>query len=471
MKKKKMLWYNLALMAFMGVWGFGNIINGFATYGGVRAVIPWFFILILYFLPYSLIVGELGATFPNVEGGVSSWLGSIAGPTVAYFAGWIYWVVHMPYISQKPSKIIIACGWAIFKDNRIQNIPIHLISIISLIIFIFAILMALRGINFLKRISSIAGMASFILSLLYIVMMFSAKAITGKSFDDISLSLDMYKPIINEQFFLNLSILVLAVGGCEKVSPYVKQMKKPSKDFPTGIFALVVMTAISALLGTIAMGMMFDSNNIPKDLIANGGYYAFQMLGKHYGLGDILMVLYAICEFIIQIAVTIISIDAPLRMLLDNADKKYIPERLFKKNKNEVYINGVIMVAVIVGILIIIPIFGIGKMNDLVIWLVKINSVCMPLRYLLVFTSYIMLKNFVKKKNMQIEYCFIKNPILGKLVGGWCFIFTAAACIMGMYSKNKFEMTLNIILPIILIGLGFIMPQIAKIQNKGTFIK
>ena len=28
---KKLMWYNLGLMAFVSVWGFGNVVNNFAT--------------------------------------------------------------------------------------------------------------------------------------------------------------------------------------------------------------------------------------------------------------------------------------------------------------------------------------------------------------------------------------------------------------------------------------------------------
>ncbi len=467
MRNKKLLWYNLALMAFTGVWSFGNVINGFATYGGVRAILPWLIIFSFYFVPYSLMVGELGSAFPLEGGGVSSWIGKTIGPKAAYLAGWTYWVVHMPYISQKPSKIIVALGWALFRDNRAQNLPPVLISGISLLIFALAIVLALRGIGFLKKISAVAGTAMFIMSLLYIVMMFSSKAVTGRAFGDVSRNLAAYRPNIDLQFFLNLSILIFAVGGCEKVSPYVNQMKKPGKDFPMGMIALAVMTAISALLGTIAMGMMFDSDHIPADLITNGGYYAFQMLGQHYGLGDFLLIAYALCELIAQMTVIIISIDAPLRMLLDHADRNFIPERLFRKNKNGIYVNGIKMVAVIVGILIILPSFGIGGMNELVLWLVKINSVCMPLRYLWVFTSYIALKKCMQKNGLPAEYHFTGSPLAGKIIGGWCFLLTAAACIMGIYSKSRFELLLNITVPVCLIGLGFIMPRIAGAEHRA----
>ena len=91
-KNKKMMWYTLAFMGFTTVWGFGNIINGFAYYGGLPAVVPWVLIMALYFVPYALIVGELGATFKESGGGVSSWTLKTTAPVFAFFAGWMYWV-------------------------------------------------------------------------------------------------------------------------------------------------------------------------------------------------------------------------------------------------------------------------------------------------------------------------------------------------------------------------------------------
>ena len=42
---KKILWYSLAFMAFSTVWAFGNVINGFSEYGGLKAIISWVIIL------------------------------------------------------------------------------------------------------------------------------------------------------------------------------------------------------------------------------------------------------------------------------------------------------------------------------------------------------------------------------------------------------------------------------------------
>ena len=57
--EKKILWYSLAFMAFGGVWGFGNVINGFSEYNGLQAIVAWIIVFGIYFVPYALMVGEV----------------------------------------------------------------------------------------------------------------------------------------------------------------------------------------------------------------------------------------------------------------------------------------------------------------------------------------------------------------------------------------------------------------------------
>lgn len=456
---KKIMWYTLAFMAFSTVWGFGNVINGFSEYNGLKAIVSWIIIFAIYFVPYALMVGELGSAFREHGGGVSSWIHETIGPKLAYYAGWTYWVVHMPYISQKPSGFMIASSWAIFQDNRISSMNTVVLQLACLVIFIIGMYIASKGLNPLKKLSALAGTSMFIMSILFIVLMIAAPAITDASLNSIDWSLKSFMPTFDVKFFTSLSILVFAVGGCEKISPYVNEMKE-SSGFSKGMIALAIMVAVCAILGTVSLGMMFDSNNVPKDLMTNGAYYAFQKLGEYYHVGNVFVILYAITNMIGQFAVLIISIDAPLRMLLGSADKRYIPEKLFVKNENGAYVNGHKLIFVIVSILIIVPAFGIGSVDDLVKWLVKLNAVCMPLRYLWVFVAYIALKKAGEKFGR--DYFFVKNKIVGMVLGAWCFAFTAFACIGGMYSEDKFKLILNVVTPIVLVGLGLIMPKLAE---------
>ena len=120
-------------------------------------------------------------------------------------------------------------------------------------------------------------------------------------------------PTFNVKYFTSLSILVFAVGGCEKISPYVNEVKDPSKNFPKAMMALAIMVMVSAILGTFAMALMFDPKVVNANLneyISNGAYMAFQKL-----VNITMLVIYS-CTFIhgnvIGNSQLVISIDAHL---------------------------------------------------------------------------------------------------------------------------------------------------------------
>ena len=468
MEQKKISWKLLAFMAFSTVWGFGNVVNGFVWFEGTKVIFSWIFMFALYFVPYALMVGELGSAFKNAGGGVSSWIRETMGTKLAYYAGWTYWACHITYIASKPSGGLKALSWVIFRSaefyDKLPSVYVQLATFALLLLFCYV---ASRGLNPLKKMATLAGSSMFIMSLLYILMMFAAPVINPKAdYVTMDFSLKNLIPQFRLEYFTSLSILVFAVGGCEKISPYVNKVENPSKGFPKGMIALAIMVVVCAMLGTIAMGMMFDPTVIKasdesfNSYAANGAYWAFQRLGQYYNIGDTLLIIYALCNMIGQFAVLIISIDAPLRMLLDNEDtKQFIPKKLLKQNDVGAYTNGIVMVAVLSGSIILVQSFVPGAAAVLK-QLTKLNSVCMPLRYLWVFAAYIALRKAGDK--FHPEYRFVKNNTLALAFGVWCFLITAVSCILGMHSKDMFTMALNIITPLVLSVLGIIMPLLAK---------
>ncbi len=467
LNQKLLTWKSLALMAFMTVWGFGNVINGYGYFHGIQVGFSWILVFALYFVPYSLMVGELGSTFKTKGGGVSSWIDATFNKKLAYYAGWTYWVVHMPYIAQKPLNTVIAASWAIWGSPKAtEEFKIEYVQIVCILIFLVVVFLTLRGVRVLKSITSLAGFAGLVMSFLFILMAVSAPIFLGDKvqINHIPLNSNSLIPTFNFEYITSLSVLIFAVGGCEKISPYVNKTKDPGKGFPRGIIFMTSMVVLAALLGTFALALMFDPTNPDKDFIANGAYKAFRILGDWYGVGNLFVVIYALSILISQVAVMILSIDAPLRMLIESSDSQFIPKSLYKQNKHGSYVNGVYMVTVIVLILLIIPTFGIEGVQDMVKWLIKLNSVCMPIRYLWVFLAYWGLKKMVAKE--RAEYTFTKSTVLGKLMGGWCFFITAACCLLGMYSDDTFKLVMNIVTPIVLVLLGLILPQIARRQNK-----
>lgn len=171
-------------------------------------------------------------------------------------------------------------------------------------------------------------------------------------------------------------------------------------------------------------------NILAISVVANGSYWAFQKLGNYYGVGNLLMVIYAVCNAIGQFFTLVIPIDAPLRMLLgDENARRFVPKGLLKQNDKGAYINGIKMVVVLSGSIILAQIVVPGAAAVLA-QLNKLNSVCMPLRYIWVFVACILLKKAGDRFGQ--EYKFTK----GKVLGAWCLFVTLACCVFGKYSEG-----------------------------------
>ena len=469
----KIKWTALAMMGFSTVWGFGNVVNGFIYFNGIQVIISWIFMFGLYFLPYALMVGELGSAFKNEGGGVSSWIHGTIGPKIAYYAGWTYFACHITYIASKGSGGLKALSWMVFRNaETYDSFPTLYVQLATFVVFLIGCFIAGKGLNPLKKLLTLAGTCVFIMSILYIIMLFAAPLINpGEDYVHTEYSLKNLIPNFNVAYFTSLSILVFAVGGCEKLSPYVNQVANPSKGLPKGITAMAIMVVVCAMLGTVAMGRMFDpavinsSDEAFNSYAANGGYWAFQKLGEYYHLGDTFLIIYALCNTISQFSILILSIDAPLRMLLDNKHtRQFIPSKLLKKNKYDVYSNGILMVTILSGAIILVQTLVPGAAAVLQ-QLTKLNSVCMPLRYLWVFVAYLALRKAFDR--IPAEYRFVKNQKVAIFFGGWCFAVTAVCCLLGMYSDDPFTFALNVITPVVLTALGILLPKIAQREKKA----
>ena len=305
--KKNLTWQALTLMAFTAVWGFGNVVNGYANQG-LHIVVSWILMFSLYFIPYALMA-----------------------------------------------------SWATFQTGSVvKSIQPIILQSLCLLVFFFFIWFASKGVATIKRIGAIAGSSMFVMSILYIILTLAAPAISDVHTETIAWNFDTFMPNFDFTYFTTLAILVFAVGGCEKMSPYVNELDNPTKEFPRAMIFMTIMVAITALLGSVAMGLMFDTNNVPRDLMMNGAYYAFAKLGDYYGVGSLFVIIYAIANMLGQMAALTFSIDAPIKIFLSDVDSRFVPKALARLDKKGTPVVGYRLTMIIVGLLISIPAFGIG---------------------------------------------------------------------------------------------------------------
>lgn len=107
------------------------------------------------------------------------------------------------------------------------------------------------------------------------------------------------------------------------------------------MFALAAMVMVSAILGTFALALMFDPKVINthfNEYVSNGTYMAFDRLGEYYHVGGLFMKIYAWCNVIGQFSTLVLSIDAPLRMLLVAVKQNF----MFQCTKQQIATNGMV---------------------------------------------------------------------------------------------------------------------------------
>nr|WP_203637075.1 amino acid permease [Lacticaseibacillus mingshuiensis] len=472
-QKQYIPWVIVGLMDFVTVIGFDDIIYNFQNQGLV-AVTSWVLMTFFYVIPYNLIVAHMGSTFSELGGGITSWMRQTNGDTVGYFAAWFYWITGLPYVVDVANSVVISLGWILNGNGDIQS---HMgnawFGITTAVIFVvFIWIQHLFKNKSLEVMSTIGGGAMFIMTVLFVIMtiigLSSGNPIKTQPFD--------FKAFLPKHvdlaFLSTFGLFVFAMNGSELAAPYTADMKHPSRDFPKALKMIAIMTMFLTLFGTFSLGVYFNAHHLPNDLKMNGSYYAFQAIGKQFGVGNGLMYLFAAVQGIYMLAQLAVILDASTRVFLSDVAKRFMPRQLTKKNADGLPINGywltTILCALIMALGGMLP-----RINDIFNWLLNLNGIVSPFSTCFLFWSFLMVR-LHSDRFPKPDYTFIKSDKLGVIVGAWMLGVTFLLAVLGFFptdaDQSTFAMmlTLNIVVPIGMVVLGFMMPWIAKRQANGN---
>ena len=470
-KMKAITWPVLTLMALCTVIGLDDIMYNFQNQG-MPVITSWIIMCLLYVTPYSLMVGQLGSTFSEEGGGLSSWVRGTDGEFLGYFTAWTYWAASIPYAVDSANEIIVDLGWALTGSKGFQDkIPTTLFAALTFVVFIVFIIVEHHFANSMEFLSSIGGGLMVIMTVLFVFLAFVGLAKSGGHMATQPFTWHTIIPKFDLHYWSTVGMLIYAMNGCELVAPYVTKMKKPKSDFPKAMITLAIMTAFLTILGSFALGIYFDAYHIPNDLKMNGAYYVFDMVGKQFGMGKFLLYLWAWTSLLFNCALVAVLLDAMTRMLISDTGDKYMPKFLRKKDKNGLPINGYILTVAHSSFIMILGIF-LPDMNDIFNWLLNLNSIVSPGVTCWIFYSFMRVRKNSKK--YPSKYVYIKNDKLAWLVGLALLVVTAVATILGFAPQDVkhgsglwwYELIINIVAVIVLIGLGAILPGIRRREEE-----
>ena len=359
-----------------------------------------------------------------------------------------------------------------YQGPDVSTVNPVLFQVVATLIFLTIWAFAFRGFKVVHILSNIGGMSMIVFAMIFIVLTFVAPAFNVDPTNVKSYSIDMtpssFLPA-DLGVIASLSILIFACAGVEQVGPYIIRMKNAAKDFPKGIISIVLFIIVINILGVLAMCVMFGPNGeeMGTDFITNGQFIAFQKLGMFFGIGNTLMYIFAALRFVSEVALTMIIIDAPIRMLVESSDERFFPRATLKQNKYGTYPAWLIIEGILVTLICILPIFGIDNVDALIRWMLEVNSICSPIINLCAFLAYMLMKAGFKKVVQPADsFIFVKNKKLGFLVGLWCFLITSSSIVLQIIDPDIFVALTKALIPVVLLGLGLMVPILAKFINK-----
>lgn len=469
-KPKYMSWQVLGLLTFVTVIGFENILYPFQNQG-LSVIFSWIILLITYIVPYALISAQIGTTFTKDGGGLATWVRHTTNDTLGYVVSWMYWSSTLPYLIDVANAIIVALSWLILGDNTLHRYmsPMWFGIFTFIVILIF---IALENIfsRSMEIMSLIGGAAMFVMGMLFVVMAFAGVAKGYHPASDI-FNLASFKPHFSMHYFSTTGLLIFATSGAELGATYIQQVKNPKKEFPKSMWMLAIMTGFLIIFGSLALGVYFDANHLPDDLKMNGAFYAFQYMGQQWGMGKLFLYLFAATQLVFMLAQLAVLIDAASRVLSADTASKYMPNWLLKKNRQGRPIHSYALTAGICLFLLLLA-GTLPDINTIFNWLLNLNGIVSPYKTAWVFVAFLALR--MQDDKFQSGYVFIKNKPTALFVGAWCFLFTFVCATMGFMPQEAkwgtpaftHQLTLNVVSVIVLFGLGFILPAIARHTNK-----
>ena len=396
-----------------------NALGAFAANGA--QALTWLVIsAITFFLPYGLLVAELGSTFPQ-EGGMYEWCKLAGGRLYAAFAATLYWITVPLLIGGSAAVIMIAAIKIFWFGNANILFGGHLVSDVLVelalaLLFIWGI--TLGAIIALRHGKWIATVGFFVkLVLLGIFLVLAAIYVVGESNKGTHVAVADLVPA-NWGLIVSsiLPVLVFLWLGAEMQSSAAEEMENAQRDVPRAILRAGIIVVVLYSLFLLAILIALPANQ----LSAVGSFLnAFQTVNGVLpaplatGLGWLVALGFAISLFASGVTLLIAVSRTYAIAALDRA----APLRLGRFSNTfgtpiaATILSGI--VATVMGVAsILLATYGSESIGVLFVQVLSVAISTALLAYLLMFLSFLILR-----------YTYPAVPrkyrVPGGLVGAW----------------------------------------------------
>ena len=423
---KKLTLVSLVLMIFTSVYGFNNMPRSFYLMG--YAAIPWYILSgIAFFVPFAFMMAEFGTAFKNEKGGIYSWMSKSVGPKFAFMATFMWYASYVVWMVNVASAIWIPISNAIFGKDTTQSWALFGISgltgpktlgILAVLWIIFVTFISTKGLEKIKKFTSIGGTAVAAVNILLFIgaflVLIGNHGQLAQPIHGLSSFISSPDPASSGNIISSFAFIVFAIfayGGIEVVGGLVDETENAEKTFPKGIVIAAIVIAIGYSLGIFLVGIFTNWTNIMNIKSVNLGNASYVVMGNlGYALGNAFGAseatsialshgvarFFGFSMFLTLTGAFFALMFSPLKQLIEGTPPKLWPGKMAKM-KDGMPQNAMWIQATIVCVMIVLVAFGGNSMTTFFKILVSMTNVAMTLPYMFIAYAFI---PFKKNKNI-----------------------------------------------------------------------
>ena len=230
---------------------------------GLSSAFYYLFAAIVFLIPTSMVAAELAAMFSDKQGGVFRWVGEAFGPRAGFLAIWLQWIestIWYPTVLTFGAVSFAFIGMndasdAVLASNKIFT----LVAVLA--IYWTATFIALKGLDWVGKISKWGGMIGTIIpAALLIILGVIYLATGGHNYMDMSQG--FFPDLTRFDNLVLASSIFLFYAGMEMMGVHVMEVDNPSRNYPKAIIIGSLATVCIFVLGTFALGLIIPAKEI-----------------------------------------------------------------------------------------------------------------------------------------------------------------------------------------------------------------
>lgn len=425
---KKMTLTGLILMIFTSVFGFANSPSAFYLMG--YSAMPFYIVsALLFFIPFALMMAEMGSAYRKEEGGIYSWMNNSIGPRYAFIGTFMWFSSYVVWMVSTAAKVWVPFSTFLFGSDKTQVWAFaglsstQVVGILAVCWMVTVTRVASKGINKIARITAVGGISVMCLNVVLLLVSIAILCLNGGHFaEQINFA---SSPNPNYQSGLAmLSFVVFAIfayGGIEAVGGLVDKTENPEKNFAKGIIFAAIVISIGYSLAIFLWGVSTNWQQVLSNDTTNLGnitYVLMKSLGMTLGqamhlspeaaitMGVWFARITGLSMFLAYTGAFFTLIYSPLKAIIQGTPKALWPETMTRLNPVGMPANAMWMQCLLVSLFILLVSFGGDTASAFYNKLTLMANVSMTLPYLFLSLAF---PFFKAKQGLERPFVIFKN--------------------------------------------------------------